>query len=233
VLAAPDDDPQGEPVPRQVEEIFKNYLPTLDLRVNGRIIRTTAEHPFWVLGRGWVDAQRLEAGDQLRAHDGRWLEVEDIEGPMPSAPVYNMCVEEYHTYFVGHQVWGFAVWSHNIGCGPKGSNSGGSNAPNTSYERPSGFRKGVRDQVWAHAKGAGGRVRDPSTNKAMSPNKAWDMGHNSGYEFRKHQQSAMDRGISRKQFLDEYNKPGHYRPELPSSHRSHAGEDMTDAYFGD
>jgi hypothetical protein len=130
VLAAPDYDPYGEPVPRQVEEIFENYLPTLDLHVNGRIIRTTAEHPFWVLGRGWVDANRLEDGEELRAHDGRWLKVEGIEGAIPAAPVYNMCVGEYHTYFVGHQVWGFAVWSHNIGCGPKGSNSGGSNASN-------------------------------------------------------------------------------------------------------
>ncbi len=25
-----------------------------------------------------------------------------------------MCVAEYHTYFIGHQIWGFAVWSHNM-----------------------------------------------------------------------------------------------------------------------
>ena len=66
VMAAPDDDPHAEPVPRQVEEIFENYLPTLDLHVNGRIIRTTAEHPFWVRGHGWIDAHQLEPGDLLR-----------------------------------------------------------------------------------------------------------------------------------------------------------------------
>ena len=27
--------------------------------------------------------------------------------------VYNVEVEEYHTYFVGSTVWGFAVWAHN------------------------------------------------------------------------------------------------------------------------
>ena len=115
VMAAPDDDPFADPVPRQVEETFENYSPTLDLQVNSRTIRTTAEHPFWVRGRGWVGAQQLEVGNELRTNDGHWLEVERIEGPMPPAPVYNMCVAEYHTYFVGHQIWGFAVWSHNLG----------------------------------------------------------------------------------------------------------------------
>lgn len=43
----------------------------------------------------------------------------------------------------------------------------------------------------------------------------------------------MERGITRKQFLDEHNNPDHYRPELPSSNRSHKGEDLTDDYFGD
>jgi hypothetical protein len=113
VMTAPDDDPDAEPVPRQVEETFENYVPILDLYVNGRTIRTTAEHPFWVKDRGWVAAQQLQAGDSLRAHDGRWLKVDGLEGPKPSATVYNMCVAEYHTYFVGHQIWGFAIWSHN------------------------------------------------------------------------------------------------------------------------
>ena len=60
----------------------------------------------------------------------------------------------------------------------------------------------------------------------------WDMGHKPGYEFRKHRDSARRRGIDRKQFLDEHNNPEHYRPELPSSNRSHAGEDATDTYLG-
>ncbi len=75
-------------------------------------------------------------------------------------------------------------------------------------------------------------MRDAVTGKFMSKDKAWDMGHKPGYEFRKHQQSARKRGIDRQQFLDEYNDPSHYRPELPSSNRSHKGEDVTSAYFG-
>lgn len=60
----------------------------------------------------------------------------------------------------------------------------------------------------------------------------WDMGHKPGYEFRKHQKSARERGISRKQFLNEYNNPNHYRPELPSSNRSHKLEDGSNLYLG-
>lgn len=58
----------------------------------------------------------------------------------------------------------------------------------------------------------------------MKKDEPWDMGHKPGYEFRKHQQSAMERNISRKQFLDEHNNPDHYQPELPSSNRSHKGK---------
>ncbi|WP_084160743.1 T7SS effector LXG polymorphic toxin [Terribacillus saccharophilus] len=101
-----------------------------------------------------------------------------------------------------------------------------------TYSRPSGFRKGVRDKVWEKAKNTEGKVKDPITDTIMRKNEPWDMGHKPGYEFRKHKQSAMERGISRKEFLNEHNNPDHYRPELPSSNRSHKGEDLTDDYFG-
>lgn len=115
-----------------------------------------------------------------------------------------------------------------------GSSSGkGGRNSQVSYDRPSGFRKGVRDKAWDNAKNANGDVIDPITKRVMDKSEPWDMGHKPGYEFRKHQQSAENRGISRKQFLDEYNNPEHYRPELPSSNRSHKGEDITNNYFGD
>ncbi len=50
----------------------------------------------------------------------------------------------------------------------------------------------------------------------MNKDEPWDKGHKPGYEFRKHQLSSMERGITRKEFLDEHNNPDHYRPELPS-----------------
>ncbi|WP_078173729.1 GH-E family nuclease [Bacillus cereus] len=108
-----------------------------------------------------------------------------------------------------------------------------SDSGDKTYTRPSGYRKGVRDKVWDNAKSEDGLVRNPIDNKIMNKDKPWDMGHLPGYEFRKHKKSAEERGITREQFLDEHNNPNHYRPELPSSNRSHKGEDLTDDYFGD
>lgn len=105
-------------------------------------------------------------------------------------------------------------------------------ADNDIYRRPSGFRKGVREKVWETAEKKGnGKVYSPEGTEIKKTDK-WDMGHKPGYEFRKHQESARERGISRKQFLDEYNDPNNYRPETPSFNRSHKGENVTDAYFG-
>ena len=112
----PENGPEGSPEPRRVEEVFQSYSPLLELRVGGRTIRTTAEHPFWVRGRGWTAAQELMAGDHLLSYDGRWTALEAARDAGESAPVYNMRVAEYHTYFVGAGVWGFAIWSHNADC---------------------------------------------------------------------------------------------------------------------
>jgi hypothetical protein len=71
VLAAPDNDPEGPVKPCRVLQAFENYLPIVNLRLNGRVIRTTAEHAFWVEGRGWTAAHELIAGARLRSNDDR------------------------------------------------------------------------------------------------------------------------------------------------------------------
>jgi hypothetical protein len=77
------------------------------------VLRTTAEHPFWVRGRGWTAASQLRVGDALRSHDGQWLAVEGVRNTGRAEVVYNCRVAEYHTYFVGCAAWGFSLWAHN------------------------------------------------------------------------------------------------------------------------
>ncbi|AAZ34154.1 PAAR domain-containing protein [Pseudomonas savastanoi pv. phaseolicola] len=103
----------------------------------------------------------------------------------------------------------------------------------TNYSRGK-FRKNVRKTVWENAEkeSPDGIVRDPLLEKPMKFDEPWDMGHKPCFEHWKHVRSAEARGISRKEFLDEYNKVEHYRPELPSSNRSHKGELETDDYYG-
>ncbi|MDR1383158.1 MAG: HNH/ENDO VII family nuclease [Planctomycetaceae bacterium] len=80
----------------------------------------------------------------------------------------------------------------------------------------------TRQQIWENNRESStGQVRDPLTGKFMSSSKNWDAGHKPGYEFSKHVPSAFDRALTKKEFKAEHNTPSHYRPELPSSNRSH------------
>ena len=207
-----------ETSPKTVLETYIREVTTLvHLTVNGEEIITTIDHPFYVKNQGFIKAGELIVGDELLDVNGNILLVENFDVELTDKPVkvYNFQVEDFHTYYVG----GFRILVHNAG---------------DAYKRPSGYRKGVRDKTWEEAKANSpdGIVRDPKTGKPINPNEPWDMGHKPGYEFRKHRASAQERGIDRKQFLDEHNDSSHYRPELPSSNRSHSCEDMTDQYLG-
>ena len=113
VLSLPEDDPNGPVVAKRVEEVFERSSVLFDLHVGGKLIRTTAEHPFYVQGKGWTAAKSLVSGDLLRSHDGQWVPVESTCDSGEIAPVYNMRVEDFHTYFVGSAEWGFSIWVHN------------------------------------------------------------------------------------------------------------------------
>jgi hypothetical protein len=104
----------------------------------------------------------------------------------------------------------------------------------STYDRPSGWRAGMRDTVFDSHRGPDGLVRDPvQTSVVIDPDEPWVMGHAPGYEFRHHQRSAQERGITRQEFLDEYyQSTAHLRPELPSTSSSHGHELGWDDYVG-
>jgi hypothetical protein len=79
----------------------------------GRGVFTTAEHPLWVWGRGWVPAGSLRPGDLLRSADGQRVAVEAVSDLGEESVVYNLRVSRYHTYFVGDRDWPCSVWAHN------------------------------------------------------------------------------------------------------------------------
>ena len=87
------------------------------LTINGEKIVTTDNHPFYVQGRGFIEAGSLFVGDKLISADGKdlivgALEIEQCENPVT---VYNFKVEDYHTYFVGENV----IYVHNATCTPE------------------------------------------------------------------------------------------------------------------
>jgi intein/homing endonuclease len=58
-----------------VEEVFTRTGAVWALRVEGRTIETTAEHPFYALEKGWVPARESAAVDTLLCEDWTWWAV--------------------------------------------------------------------------------------------------------------------------------------------------------------
>jgi len=76
---------------------------------------TTGEHPFYVEARGFVPAHRLEPGDRIVATDDEVLTIASSTWRATTDRVFNLEVEDFHTYFVGES----GAWVHNnSGCGP-------------------------------------------------------------------------------------------------------------------
>jgi hypothetical protein len=81
-------------------------------------ITATREHPFFVEGQGFVPAGGLTVGNAIVTRAGPPLFVKRVEWHRRAEgyAVYNLVVEDDHTYFVGKTSGG--LWAHNgISCG--------------------------------------------------------------------------------------------------------------------
>src|SRR5262249_33565825 len=104
-------DPEGPGELQEGEEGFVRGSPVLNLHVAGQVIRTTAEHPFWVENkREWLPAWGLQIGDVLRTRGGLAVSVEGVADSGEVTTVYNWRVGEYHTYFVSATEDGVSIW---------------------------------------------------------------------------------------------------------------------------
>ena len=98
--------------------VLETYIRQADklvhITINGEEIVTTDNHPFYVQGRGFIEAGSLLVGDKLISVNGDDLIIEDYYIELTEDPisVYNFQVEDFHTYFVGD----CAVWVHNAEC---------------------------------------------------------------------------------------------------------------------
>lgn len=100
---------------KQVEDVFvKQSSKLIDIEVNGDIIRTTLDHPFYVPKKGFTRAVDLKAGDELFTLNGEYVVIEKIQHVILEAPVnvYNFSVADFHTYFVSES----QVAVHNSRC---------------------------------------------------------------------------------------------------------------------
>ena len=91
----------------ELKAVTKVYVHSVDeilhLYTDEGTIDTTTNHPFYVIGEGWVAAGDLEVGDEVYNLDGTTSiilgsEIEVLDEPVL---VYNLEVEDLHSYFVG------------------------------------------------------------------------------------------------------------------------------------
>ncbi|NQZ07407.1 MAG: hypothetical protein HRT35_09635 [Algicola sp.] len=74
-------------------------------------IDATDSHPFYVVGKGWVDTIDLVEGDTLVDKDEGFLTVESVIDQQRIETAYNFTVADYHTYYVTKR----NVLVHNCG----------------------------------------------------------------------------------------------------------------------
>lgn len=77
----------------------------------------TPDHPVYIEGKGWINAENLVVGDELRRSDGGVAKVLAVERVQLAEPqeVYNFTVKGLHTYFV----LDVGVLVHNTTCDPE------------------------------------------------------------------------------------------------------------------
>ena len=113
-------------------DIISHVDPTIVLlTIDGELIETTAEHPFYEMesapwlavgqteGR-WTDALDLQSGDRVWKADGTSGVVQSVAVAPVQQPMYNLTVVGAHTFFVGRGQWLVHNASH-LQCKQKGS----------------------------------------------------------------------------------------------------------------
>ena len=88
---------------------------TLDVTIDGEVVHTTDEHPFFVVKDGegeWVKAKDLQIGDVIFNTMGKDGIVDAVEVVDKPQQMYNLSVQLVASYFVGDGQW----LVHNMDC---------------------------------------------------------------------------------------------------------------------
>lgn len=102
------------------KEVVRTFVRTAEVLVTitttDERIESTREHPYWVSGKGFIDAKDVVVGDLLRTADGSLSAVNSVEvaSQSSSVKVYNFEVKDNHTYYVGQK----GVLVHNTCSAP-------------------------------------------------------------------------------------------------------------------
>ena len=107
------DEETGEQCYKEVVRLFRNETQEwYHVYAAGEEIICTAEHPFYVEGKGFVPARELKERDNLLLSDGSKVEIDSLKTEHVEIPetTYNFEVKDFHTYYVSHS----NVLVHNV-----------------------------------------------------------------------------------------------------------------------
>lgn len=92
-----------------LQTTVRQPVPVRTFETNGTRITASSGHHFWVSGEGWKKTRELDARNPIHTVTGmsRVASIEDEPAP---APVYNLVVADFHTYFIGKAM----VLSHDV-----------------------------------------------------------------------------------------------------------------------
>ena len=139
-----------------VSHLFTRIAPEVVLITAGdEVIEATPEHEFYVDSKGWVEAEDLGIGDELVQRGGGKVLVKALQSREDSTRVYNIEVDQTHTYYVS----GEKVLVHNPAC--KITNKTGRKQDTISAKvTGANLNQGSKPQI---SQGVWQRMKTPST----------------------------------------------------------------------
>jgi len=84
-------------------------VPVATFVVDGTSITASEGHHFWSSGTGWTKTRDLKSGSPMHCATGM-SRIDTVTQESASAPVYNLVVADFHTYFVGEK----RILSHDV-----------------------------------------------------------------------------------------------------------------------
>lgn len=89
-----------------IEAVWLNDDPVSGwLVIDREPIVTTPDHPFFAVGRGWVEAGQLAIGDLVPSASGEVGVVTAMTWSRGRDQLYDLTVAEAHTFYVGEGAW--------------------------------------------------------------------------------------------------------------------------------
>ena len=80
------------------------------IRVGNDTLQATPEHPFYVKGKGWIEARHIKEHDKLVKPDHATESVQWTQVMLDNRLVYNISVVGAHTFYVSND----SLLSHNV-----------------------------------------------------------------------------------------------------------------------